>query len=448
MNLLLLMLLYSIQLFTFTRSIQMASDDLKCLKSFVLDNNSFCLINYSQLTTFANAHELDVPIMLHDYIVNLSQSTGLDKIDGGYERTHSAVQTIISDHTLHRLKISKDSTSSTSSTNSTSPITYQLMQDLGSKCDKIFSHGYHRYYPSLFRQHNIHRYSKFNMLEIGYGNGNSVQLWQELFPFANIIWIDYTLDKPERINCVPHRTNCSTIGNRKSRFYHGDQSNVTFLNSVIHEQCGSTPCFDVIIDDGGHGYIQQLTSFTVLFPLALKPGGLYVIEDVETSYWTHGEQYGDLTHGGRTATHTPVGVWKKFVDVLNSKFHNKHFVADDRIGSNIEKLILTISFATNMIMATRKMSHDVIFDTVVDKRKYSFSHRVENYVHQQHNMHNDNNNTIERSIDFDYKRCQERMNKLYASVTAQLDKPMNDDAIEFQTLFIHEACSIDTNAVD
>ena len=43
---------------------------------------------------------------------------------------------------------------------------------------------------------------------------------------------------------------------------------------------------DVIIDDGGHTMNQQKTSFKVLFPY-LKSDGVYIIEDLHTSYWRY-----------------------------------------------------------------------------------------------------------------------------------------------------------------
>jgi hypothetical protein len=41
--------------------------------------------------------------------------------------------------------------------------------------------------------------------------------------------------------------------------------------------------FDIIIDDGGHTMNQQRISFMTLLSL-VRSGGLYVIEDLETSY--------------------------------------------------------------------------------------------------------------------------------------------------------------------
>ena len=160
------------------------------------------------------------------------------------------------------------------------PVTFDIMHQLGSESDKTYTHAYHRSYPTLFASQNIHRFSTFKMLEIGFGQGGSVPLWENLFPNANITWIDYSpVDHPNRATCVPNQQHCQA--GERSRFYHGSQSNVTFLQSVVQEQCGDVPCFDIIIDDGGHGYNQQLISFRVLFPSALKPGALYIIEGIK-----------------------------------------------------------------------------------------------------------------------------------------------------------------------
>jgi|APGre2960657373_1045057.scaffolds.fasta_scaffold00687_7 hypothetical protein len=46
--------------------------------------------------------------------------------------------------------------------------------------------------------------------------------------------------------------------------------------------------FDIIIDDGGHTMLQQQVTFGKMFP-NLKSGGIYVIEDLITSYIRPGE---------------------------------------------------------------------------------------------------------------------------------------------------------------
>jgi hypothetical protein len=63
--------------------------------------------------------------------------------------------------------------------------------------------------------------------------------------------------------------------------HYGSQDDIAFLKTVNN----SRDYFDIIIDDGGHTMKQQITSFIYLFP-KVRSGGLYVIEDLQTSYFT------------------------------------------------------------------------------------------------------------------------------------------------------------------
>ena len=60
----------------------------------------------------------------------------------------------------------------------------------------------------------------------------------------------------------------------------GDQGNVNFLKKVILDSKGD---FDIIIDDGSHIIKHQLLAFQWLYRHGVKPGGLFVMEDLNTS---------------------------------------------------------------------------------------------------------------------------------------------------------------------
>ncbi len=62
--------------------------------------------------------------------------------------------------------------------------------------------------------------------------------------------------------------------------FRGSQADPEFLRWAI-DQIG-TP--DIIIDDGSHMNKHILVSFENLFP-AVADNGIYVIEDLQTSYW-------------------------------------------------------------------------------------------------------------------------------------------------------------------
>ena len=114
------------------------------------------------------------------------------------------------------------------------------------------------------------------MLEIGlgcdmsYGPGASYYTWLEFFTNVDLYFIEYDAE------CAA-QWNSSTTG---ATIFIGDQADVPFLKRFILETGGD---FDIIVDDGGHRMEQQLTSLDTLFP-AVKPGGIYFCEDLETSY--------------------------------------------------------------------------------------------------------------------------------------------------------------------
>ena len=64
------------------------------------------------------------------------------------------------------------------------------------------------------------------------------------------------------------------------RFVCGDQTDEHALEEAV-KVLGGPP--DIIIDDGSHLRGHPRDSFTYLFPL-MSPGGVYVIEDLHTSY--------------------------------------------------------------------------------------------------------------------------------------------------------------------
>lgn len=126
-------------------------------------------------------------------------------------------------------------------------------------------HYYTKIYDSYFRKLK-NRSIKF--LEIGIFQGSSVRMWEDYFPKAELHFIDITYDY-------------MVLQPTRASLHLCDQSKKEDLTALIEKIGGE---FDVIIDDGGHFMDQQIISFETLFP-HLKSGGLYVIEDLHTSYW-------------------------------------------------------------------------------------------------------------------------------------------------------------------
>ena len=138
------------------------------------------------------------------------------------------------------------------------------------KTDKGKHHWYTRQYKKHFQ---VLRKKRLKILEIGVGGyddpasgGNSLRMWKHYFPKSKIYAIDIC-DK-------------SRLREKRIEIFQGSQVDADFLKLVLE----MTGPLDIIIDDGSHINEHVVATFKILFPL-LKPGGIYAVEDTQTSYW-------------------------------------------------------------------------------------------------------------------------------------------------------------------
>ena len=162
------------------------------------------------------------------------------------------------------------------------------------------------------------------VLEIGVETGRSHRMWLEYFPNATIYGMD-VFDESDRSGYV-EEFNRLQDGNPyldRSVMFEGDQSNVEDLNRFKSEHGGD---FDMIIDDGGHTMEQMQTSLNHLWD-SIKPGGVYVIEDLHScsGQWTTLYGYEVIKNGDTLTT-----------DLLNSLENNDDKVTETNyISSNM-----------------------------------------------------------------------------------------------------------------
>ncbi len=154
------------------------------------------------------------------------------------------------------------------------------------------------YFEVYDRHFSKYRGKEIVLLEIGTFQGGSLQMWKKYFgDKAKIYGID--------IN-----PNCKQVEEENIKIMIGSQSDRDFLKKVIKE----VPPFDILIDDGGHTMLQQIVSFEELFG-HVKPDGVYLCEDLHTSYW---KEYG----GGYKRKGSFIEYSKNFIDQLNA-YHSK-----------------------------------------------------------------------------------------------------------------------------
>jgi|TARA_B110000259_G_scaffold25957_1_gene26770 hypothetical protein len=159
------------------------------------------------------------------------------------------------------------------------------------------------------------RNKKITFVEIGVLAGGSLFMWRDYFgPKARIIGIDFN-------------PNAKKWEKHGFEIFIGSQSDENFWNE-FKTKVGN---IDILLDDGGHTYEQQIITTECLLD-AINDGGLLVIEDTHSSYM---KNYGKRKYSFIEYT-------KKKVDSINMRFK-------DISGLEPERRIWSIEFVESMV---------------------------------------------------------------------------------------------------
>ena len=189
--------------------------------------------------------------------------------------------------------------------------------------DKGGKHSYTIKYQELFSKLHSKFNGKINLFEIGVLKGESLKLWKDYFdnPNSVIAGIDnYEHD-------VVSNEIMESLQKQKIMVYRADQRSRFHLETVFNyckkRMFGSVPnhewrhkrpddCkkswnfWDVIIDDGSHDPDANQSSLGFCFPY-VKPGGYYIIEDLQTENTWDNEELKKYWGGARTVDMLGVG---------------------------------------------------------------------------------------------------------------------------------------------
>ncbi|WP_200306938.1 class I SAM-dependent methyltransferase [Paracraurococcus ruber] len=155
-------------------------------------------------------------------------------------------------------------------------------------------HKWKHYFPAYERHFGRYVNRPLTFLEIGCGEGGSLQMWKRYFgPHARIVGIDI---RPE----------CAAFEEDQIHVRIGSQADPEFLRGVIGEF--GRP--DIVLDDGSHVMEHVVASFACLYPL-VRDDGIYMVEDLHTAYW---DEYG----GGLQRPGSFMELCKHLLDELNA----------------------------------------------------------------------------------------------------------------------------------
>lgn len=199
--------------------------------------------------------------------------------------------------------------------------------------DKYGAHNYTPIYRELMSKS---RRKPIRLLELGVGGyqgglgGESLLMWAAYFRRGLLYAVDI-YDKTALSRGRIKVMQCSQT----------DRARMTEISA----SCGP---FDFIIDDGSHLNSDQIESFRILWPF-VKDRGLYIIEDVQTSYWP---SYGGGQIDSRDYASSCISYFKGLVDSVNLP----EFLTPVGPGSPLDPSIGNITFHHNLIVVTKDTS--------------------------------------------------------------------------------------------
>lgn len=145
-----------------------------------------------------------------------------------------------------------------------------------------------------------------SFLEIGVQNGGALEIWAKFLPFGSrIVGLDINADV-EKLS----------FDNSKIKVHVVDATDREAVESLLGDDS-----FDLVIDDGSHRSIDIISSFEILFP-HVKPGGVYIIEDLHASY---SPAFG----GGYAAPASAISYLKNIIDGLHVDYMDMNLFSDE-----------------------------------------------------------------------------------------------------------------------
>ena len=241
-------------------------------------------------------------------------------------------------------------------------VLHTLLKEAGS--DKAGHHGYTRFYDPLFEP--LRPYPT-RLVEIGVEKGKSMRAWQKYFSNhqSHVFGIGYGNWQTELVirceDALQTKTGATVGLGPPCDLYHGDQASNAFLNTFLKRTGGR---FDIVIDDGSHVPDHQRITFESLWP-AVVPGGLYAIEDVETSYWDQNSSIYEYSLRGQRSI---VEHMKAVAGAIN-----REFTGGESPLPAVYNDVGTITFAHNLIVLRKQTKSE-------GKHYYNRTYRYERFT--------------------------------------------------------------------
>lgn len=192
-----------------------------------------------------------------------------------------------------------------------------------------------------------YRATPVRLLEIGIQNGGSLEIWARYFETSKAL-----------IGCDIN-PECAklTYDDPAIHVIVGDAGTAEVLQRVM----AIAPQLDIVIDDGSHQSRDMVRNFALYFPL-LSDGGVFIAEDMHSSYWS---QFG----GGLGHPHSGMNFFKQLTDVIHAEYWGVPKEGRDLLARTLQshecdvdsamlQHIHAIEFRNSMVIITKRAPAD------------------------------------------------------------------------------------------
>jgi len=201
-------------------------------------------------------------------------------------------------------------------------------------------------YDHFFRDY---RNKEITFVEIGVLDGGSLFMWRDFFgEKARIIGVDLN----------PAAKKWEKEG---FEIFIGNQSDKSFWDGFIKE----IGAIDIVLDDGGHTYSQQIITAESLLAY-MNDGGIIVVEDTHTSYF---DGFGDVTFSF-------IEYVKEHIDKINMRFKALPEEKAERRFWSIEVVESMVAFKINK--AATAFKSEPVFNIGSTSQAKDFRHEDKN----------------------------------------------------------------------
>lgn len=193
-----------------------------------------------------------------------------------------------------------------------------------------------------------YRNKDITFVEIGILGGGSLFMWREFFGSnARIIGVDFN-------------PNAKKWEEHGFEIFIGSQSDENFWKEFV-KNIGP---IDVVLDDGGHTYLQQIVTSEMLLE-HIKDGGMLVVEDTHTSYM----------RGFGPRKYSFIAYVKNIIDKINNRFAKLDQEHSDKRIWSVQIFESVVAFHINR-KATNLISEPTCNNGIDDSAKDYRYHEI------------------------------------------------------------------------